>query len=77
MASLNVSVAAALILFEARRQRETKGLYDKSRLSRKEFTDTLFEWAYPEIAERCRLRDQPYPPLKENGALANNPFVSP
>tara|TARA_B100000809_G_scaffold260559_1_gene307723 strand:- start:1575 stop:2264 length:690 start_codon:yes stop_codon:yes gene_type:complete len=76
VASLNVSVAAALILFEARHQRETQGLYDQSRLSCEEFNNTLFEWAYPQIAERCRMRDQPYPALTQDGALRTNPFVS-
>lgn len=76
VASLNVSVAAALILFEARHQRETQGLYDQSRLSCEEFNNTLFEWAYPQIAERCRMRDQPYPALTQDGALKTNPFVS-
>jgi len=76
VASLNVSVAAALILFEACHQRETQGLYDQSRLSCEEFNNTLFEWAYPQIAERCRMRDQPYPALTQDGALRTNPFVS-
>mgnify|MGYP001492558490 CR=1 len=76
VASLNVSVAAALILFEARHQRETQGLYDQSRLSCEEFNNTLFEWAYPQIAERCRMRDQPYPALTQDGALRTNPFAS-
>ena len=76
VASLNVSVAAALILFEAYRQRETQGLYEQSRLSCEEFNNTLFEWAYPQIAERCRMRDQPYPALTQDGALGTNPFAS-
>ena len=76
VASLNVSVAAALILFEACRQRETQGLYEQSRLSCEEFNNTLFEWAYPQIAERCRMRDQPYPALTQDGALRTNPFAS-
>ena len=76
VASLNVSVAAALILFEACRQREIQGLYDQSRLSCEEFNNTLFEWAYPQIAERCRMRDQPYPALTQDGALRTNPFAS-
>ena len=75
VASLNVSVAAALILFEACRQRETQGLYDQSRLSCEEFNNTLFEWAYPQIAERCRVRGQPYPALTQNGSLRTNPLT--
>ncbi len=73
--SLNVSVAAAVILFEAERQRREAGLYDRSRLDPKEFESTLFEWAYPDIARRCRARDLPYPPLADDGALLGNPLA--
>lgn len=75
VASLNVSVAAALILYEAQRQRRAAGLYQSSRLPTDEYTTTLFEWAYPEIAERCRKRGISYPTLKEDGSLAENPFA--
>ena len=76
--SLNVSVAAALLLFEARWQREAAGLYDgPSRLPAEEYTDTLFEWAYPHIARRCRERGLPYPPLREDGQMAHNPLDAP
>ena len=74
VASLNVSVAAALILYEAQRQRREAGLYDACRVPREEFETTLFEWAYPEIAERCRNRGIAYPSLKEDGSLAENPL---
>ncbi|MCH2669700.1 MAG: tRNA (guanosine(18)-2'-O)-methyltransferase TrmH [Gammaproteobacteria bacterium] len=75
VASLNVSVAAALILYEAQRQRSNAGLYQESRLPPKEYKMTLFEWAYPEIAERCRNHAIPYPSLNEDGSLANNPLI--
>lgn len=74
VSSLNVSVAAALILYEARRQRESAGLYDKSRLSPQTFRDTLFEWAYPELAKRCREKRRDYPPLSDEGELLTNPL---
>jgi tRNA (guanosine-2'-O-)-methyltransferase len=74
VASLNVSVAAALLLYEARRQREAAGLYDQSRLEPGVFARTLFEWAHPDIAQRCRDQGLPYPPLTEEGDLAANPF---
>lgn len=74
--SLNVSVAAALILYEARRQREAAGLYDDCRLPADVFERTLFEWAYPDIAARCRQRRKPYPPLGDDGQLLENPFSS-
>ena len=74
VASLNVSVAAALILYEARRQREAAGLYARSRIDPAEFQRILFEWAYPDLARRCRDRGLPYPPLDADGDLAANPF---
>lgn len=75
VASLNVSVAAALILYEAQRQRSKAGLYQESRLAPEEYDTTLFEWAYPEIAERCRNHAIPYPSLNEDGSLAKNPLI--
>jgi tRNA (guanosine-2'-O-)-methyltransferase len=73
--SLNVSVAAGVMLLEAERQRHAAGLYDSSRLTRAEHDETLFEWCYPEIAERCRRRGRPYPPLTADGRLAANPLL--
>ncbi len=69
VASLNVSVAAALILFEAKRQREDAGLFDRSRLDPEILDRTLFEWAYPKLAELCRRRGVPYPRLAEDGQI--------
>ncbi len=67
--SLNVSVAAAVVLFEAMRQRAAAGLYAKSRMNSELFTRKLFEWAYPELAVLCRRRGVGYPRLDENGGL--------
>ncbi|HQU15854.1 MAG: tRNA (guanosine(18)-2'-O)-methyltransferase TrmH [Chromatiales bacterium 21-64-14] len=67
--SLNVSVAAAVILFEAQRQRAAAGLYDTPRLDPGLYARTLFEWGYPEIAEHCRQRGAEYPPLGADGAI--------
>jgi tRNA (guanosine-2'-O-)-methyltransferase len=75
VSSLNVSVAAALLLYEARRQREAAGCYERCRLPPADFARTLFEWAHPDIAQRCRERELPYPPLTEEGDLARNPFA--
>lgn len=74
-ASLNVSVATAVILLEAARQRFAAGLYDRSRLEPAEYERTLFEWAHPEIAERCRALGRPYPALAPDGTLTANPLV--
>ena len=69
VASLNVSVAAALLLFEAQRQRAEAGLYDRRRLDDETWRRTLFEWAYPELAARCRREGVPYPDLGPEGEL--------
>ncbi|WP_457637646.1 tRNA (guanosine(18)-2'-O)-methyltransferase TrmH [Oceanithermus sp.] len=65
--SLNVSVAAAVILFEAQRQRLEAGLYDRPRLDEKTYRRTLFEWAYPREAATLRKLGKPYPALDESG----------
>jgi len=75
VASLNVSVAAALILYEARRQRESAGLYDRRRIADDEYQRRQFEWAHPDLARRCRERGVPYPRLDEHGDLLENPFA--
>ncbi len=67
--SLNVSVAAALILFEARRQREAAGLYGQSRLDPEVRAALLFEWTYPVLARLCRKKKVPYPPLGPDGEI--------
>lgn len=67
--SLNVSVATALLLFEAQRQRDEAGLYETSRLPDATFRRLLFEWAYPEIAEVLRKKGEPYPALSRDGEI--------
>ena len=42
--SLNVSVAAAVILYEAMRQRNVKGMYDKSEFDGKELESLIEKW---------------------------------
>lgn len=42
--SLNVSVAAAVILYEAQRQRAAKGMYESSELNTKEIDRLIEEW---------------------------------
>ena len=67
--SLNVSVAAAVVLYEAQRQRSEAGLYDAPRLDEDVYRTTLFEWAYPRIAELCRRRGVEYPELGDDGEI--------
>ena len=42
--SLNVSVATAVIVYEAMRQRLTKGMYDKSELDEKILEELIDKW---------------------------------
>ena len=67
--SFNVSVAAAIILMEAQRQRQAAGLYDTNRISPEEYTHTLFQWGYPELARYCDDRNLDYPQLDDEGQL--------
>ncbi len=70
--SLNVSVAAAVLLFEALRQRQAAGLVPAAGegLPSGRRADLLFEWAYPQVAEWCRREGRPYPALREDGEIA-------
>ncbi|NPA51561.1 MAG: tRNA (guanine-N2)-dimethyltransferase [Aquificae bacterium] len=47
--SLNVSVATGIILYEAQRQREEKGLYTTSQLSERDIEDILKKWAVEDV----------------------------
>ncbi len=67
--SFNVSVATALLLFEAFRQRDAAQMYDESRIDPEDMERILFEWAYPRIARHCRSRGTPYPSLGQDGGL--------
>lgn len=77
--SLNVSVATALILYEAQRQRHRAGLYDRPRLDPDMRTRLVFEWMYPKVARRMREAGHSYPPLEEDGTLppSSRPGVPP
>ncbi len=65
--SLNVSVATALLLFEAARQRTAARMYQTSRLPPEEFERILFEWAYPRVSRRLREDGRTYPTLSPTG----------
>jgi tRNA (guanosine-2'-O-)-methyltransferase len=67
--SLNVSVASALVLFEAYRQRSAAGMYERSRLSPEELSRRLFEWAHPTLARQRRAAGRAYPALGPDGEV--------
>ncbi len=76
IASLNVSVAAAVILFEAQRQRELAGCYDTQQLDAQSYHDTLFEWSHPKLAQLYRNKGMAYPELDETGQVIESPPTS-
>ncbi|MCE0493900.1 tRNA (guanosine(18)-2'-O)-methyltransferase TrmH [Vibrio salinus] len=69
--SLNVSVASALILYEAQRQRQLAGMYDRtvSALPEKDIHRILFERGHPVLARVARKKALPYPPLDDEGQI--------
>ena len=69
--SLNVSVAGAILLFEAIRQRKNKNLipYNGEGLNQEEYKNTLFEWTYPELIDIYKKSNKNYPSLDENGKI--------
>jgi len=67
--SLNVSVAAAIVLYEAQRQRLAAGMYGYSRLDEDTRRQLRFEWLHPLVAQFCQERNLDYPELDEEGEV--------
>lgn len=67
--SLNVSVAAATILFEAQRQRQVAGMYKAPQVDPQTLKTLTFEWLYPDLAEIYRNKGEPYPDIDEEGMI--------
>lgn len=72
VASLNVSVASAVILFEAQKQRLEAGMYNTRSMHDTRYEKLLFEWSYPRIARMYREKNEPYPELDDNGYFKQN-----
>jgi len=68
--SLNVSVACAIVLYEAQRQRQQAGMYDHCRLDGETLARQRFEWLHPVLTDYCKRHGLGYPALDENGDLA-------
>lgn len=73
--SLNVSVAAALILYEAQQQRTQLGMYERGlQIDSEEYKKIMFESAHPTIRQYCIERNKPYPKMDiETGELLEDP----
>ncbi len=67
--SLNVSVAAAIILSEAQRQRDAAGMYDSQSLPEAECQRIIFEACYPQYQRMCLQRNLPYPTIDDDGQV--------
>ena len=69
--SLNVSVASALILYEAQRQRQNAGMYlrENSMLPEAEQQRLLFEGGYPVLAKVAKRKGLPYPHVNQQGEI--------
>jgi tRNA (guanosine-2'-O-)-methyltransferase len=70
--SLNVSVACSVVLYEAQRQRQLAGMYDKPRLNEERRQRTLFEGGHPIFAEACQRKGLPYPAIDDEGQIVAN-----
>jgi tRNA (guanosine-2'-O-)-methyltransferase len=70
--SLNVSVATALILYEAQRQRTEANLYPREvDWESPPVQQQIFEWMQPKMAQICQEKKIPYPPLDNDGDILN------
>ncbi len=67
--SLNVSVASAIILYEAQRQREQAGFYQQRQLDDELCEKLRFEWLYPKIKLFCEKHAIRYPLIDEHGEI--------
>ncbi|MEF1284533.1 tRNA (guanosine(18)-2'-O)-methyltransferase TrmH [Vibrio sp. M250220] len=69
--SLNVSVASAVILYEAQRQRQAAGMYDNeiSSVPEETINHLLFERGHPVLAKVAKRKKLPYPPLDDQGQI--------
>ncbi|PKG55507.1 tRNA (guanosine(18)-2'-O)-methyltransferase TrmH [Shewanella sp. Choline-02u-19] len=67
--SLNVSVAGALIVYEAQRQREAAGMYGTRKLDDAYCQIKLFEQGHPIYAKACRRKKLAYPGIDDTGQI--------
>ncbi|MEH2922121.1 tRNA (guanosine(18)-2'-O)-methyltransferase TrmH [Samsonia erythrinae] len=69
--SLNVSVASALILYEAQRQRQIAGMYQRENcpLNEEEQQRLLFEGGYPVLARVAKRKGLPRPYIDHHGQI--------
>ena len=71
--SLNVSVAAGILLAEAQRQRQAAGLYAQRRIDQATWDHCFFCWAHPRLCAFCEHYQLPFPALAEDGEVVDLP----
>jgi len=71
--SFNVSVACAIILAQAQRQRQLAGCYDVPGLDDATYKRRLFQWCQPRVRGFCDERGLEYPELDEEGEIVDGP----
>lgn len=67
--SLNVSVAGALILYEAQKQRQEAGMYHDNQLPEAIKHRLLFEGCHAKVAQQCQRKGIAYPMLDSDGEI--------
>lgn len=67
--SLNVSVASALVLYQAYHQRMAAGAYDRRSLDDETYMRLLFEACHPKIANCCLQKRLPYPAIDADAQI--------
>jgi len=67
--SLNVSVACAVTLYEAQRQRQLAGMYERATISEQRRQRMLFEGGHPIFATACQRKGLPYPEIDDEGQI--------
>ena len=67
--SLNVSVAGALILYEAQRQRQLAGMYETPQLDEEICQQLLFERGHMALHKQCKRKGLPYPSIGNEGEV--------
>ena len=69
--SYNVSVAAAIVLLEAQRQRDAAGQYARRSLDEQTYQRTLFRWYRRAEADFCDRHCIDYPAMDDSGNLVD------
>ena len=67
--SFNVSVACAILLAEAQRQRLAAGHYQQPKLTAEQLNRMCFEWLHPKLAALYQRQGKNYPLLDEDGDI--------